>query len=112
MTRSVNPVLTYGVNPMDRETQSEFDGARTAALQLTIGALAKAADVGVETIRYYQRRGLLAQPRQTRGAYRVYGEAELARRKRSDSGVIAGSPSVRYPSAADACRRGASTAAA
>lgn len=79
MTRSVNPVLTYGVNPMDRETQSEFDGARTAALQLTIGALAKAADVGVETIRYYQRRGLLAEPRQTRGAYRVYGEAELAR---------------------------------
>lgn len=46
---------------------------------LTIGALAKAAGVGVETVRYYQRRGLLAEPQQTRGAYRVYGEHELAR---------------------------------
>ncbi|PLX67225.1 MAG: MerR family transcriptional regulator [Azoarcus sp.] len=46
---------------------------------LTIGALAKAAGVGVETVRYYQRRGLLAEPQQKRGAYRVYGERELAR---------------------------------
>ncbi|MCK9258378.1 MAG: MerR family transcriptional regulator [Azoarcus sp.] len=46
---------------------------------LTIGALAKAAGVGVETIRYYQRRGLLAEPTQMRGAYRVYGEHELTR---------------------------------
>lgn len=29
---------------------------------MTIGRLAKAADVGVETIRYYQRRGLLETP--------------------------------------------------
>jgi MerR family mercuric resistance operon transcriptional regulator len=54
---------------MDNETTTEF----------TIGALAKAAEVGVETIRYYQRRGLLAEPRRRRGAYRVYGPAELAR---------------------------------
>lgn len=46
---------------------------------LTIGALAKAAGVGVETIRYYQRRGLLHEPNQLRGAYRVYGAEELAR---------------------------------
>ncbi len=45
----------------------------------TIGTLAKAADVGVETIRYYQRRGLLAEPSRHRGAYRIYGAAELAR---------------------------------
>ena len=29
---------------------------------MTIGALAKAANIGVETIRYYQRRGLVAEP--------------------------------------------------
>ncbi len=29
---------------------------------MTIGALAKAAGMGVETIRYYQRRGLVAEP--------------------------------------------------
>ena len=45
----------------------------------TIGALARAAGVGVETIRYYQRRGLLAEPTLRRGAYRAYGEADLAR---------------------------------
>ncbi|MDH3208956.1 MAG: MerR family DNA-binding transcriptional regulator, partial [Burkholderiaceae bacterium] len=36
---------------------------------MTIGRLAKAAQVGVETIRYYQVRGLLPVPRPT-GAVR------------------------------------------
>lgn len=38
---------------------------------LTIGRLAKAAEVGVETIRYYQARGLLPVPDQM-GSYRQY----------------------------------------
>lgn len=38
---------------------------------LTIGRLANAADVGVETIRYYQERGLLPVPF-AQGAYRRY----------------------------------------
>lgn len=38
---------------------------------LTIGRLARAADVGVETIRYYQQRGLLPVPRSA-GAFRQY----------------------------------------
>ena len=33
------------------------------ASSLTIGGLAKAANVNVETIRYYQRRGLLSEPK-------------------------------------------------
>ncbi len=41
---------------------------------LTIGKLAKAAGVGVETIRYYQQRGLLPVPEST-GAYRHYPAA-------------------------------------
>lgn len=47
--------------------------------QFTIGALAKAAGVGVETIRYYQRRGLLLPPSRHQGAFGVYGEAEAKR---------------------------------
>jgi len=44
--------------------------------QMTIGALARAAGVHVETIRYYQRRGLLsAPPRPARGVRRYGGEA-------------------------------------
>jgi MerR family mercuric resistance operon transcriptional regulator len=38
---------------------------------LTIGRLARAAGVGVETIRYYQQRGLLPVP-PSRGAFRYY----------------------------------------
>lgn len=45
----------------------------------TIGALGKVTGTKVETIRYYERIGLLAKPPRTRGNYRLYGEAELAR---------------------------------
>lgn len=46
---------------------------------LTIGGLAKAAGVHVETIRYYQRRGLLPEPERPAGGIRRYGPADVAR---------------------------------
>ncbi len=39
----------------------------------TIGALAKATGVKIETIRYYERIGLLPVPPRTKGNYRSYG---------------------------------------
>jgi len=45
---------------------------------MTIARLARAGSVGVETIRYYQRRGLLAEPPRA-GAVRRYGAADLRR---------------------------------
>ena len=39
---------------------------------LTIGQLAKEAGVGVETIRFYEREGLLAKPRRSPSGYRQY----------------------------------------
>ncbi len=39
---------------------------------ITIGRLAKAAGVGVETIRFYEREGLLAAPSRTASGYRQY----------------------------------------
>ncbi len=39
---------------------------------LTIGQLARAAGVGVETVRFYERRGLLPAPPRTRSGYRQY----------------------------------------
>ena len=56
----------------------------------TIGALAKAAGVGVETVRYYQRRGLLPEPPRPPGEVRRYGEAELKRLKFIRSAQAAG----------------------
>ncbi|MGK0526408.1 MAG: MerR family mercuric resistance operon transcriptional regulator [Pseudomonadales bacterium] len=46
---------------------------------MTIGVLAKAAGMGVETIRYYQRRGLVAEPEKPYGSIRHYDEQALAR---------------------------------
>lgn len=45
---------------------------------LTIGKLAAAGEVGVETIRFYQRRGLLDQPAREAGIRR-YGSSDLRR---------------------------------
>lgn len=46
---------------------------------LTIGAFAKSAGVNVETIRFYQRKGLLVEPHRPYGGIRRYGEADVAR---------------------------------
>lgn len=46
---------------------------------LTIGALASTAGVGVETVRFYQRRGLLRQPDRAWGRVRRYSGADAAR---------------------------------
>jgi len=50
-----------------------------AADTFAIGALAAAAGVGVETIRFYQRRGLLRQPDRPLGGIRRYGADDVAR---------------------------------
>lgn len=48
---------------------------------ITIGKLAAAAGVGVETIRYYQRRGLIAQPERADlyGGVRRYDQEDVQR---------------------------------
>ena len=48
---------------------------------LTIGALARAAEVGVETIRFYERKGLLPEPPRTLAGYRQYPGDTVARVK-------------------------------
>lgn len=46
---------------------------------LTIGVFARIAGVNVETIRFYQRKGLLPEPERTYGSIRRYGDADVAR---------------------------------
>ncbi len=46
---------------------------------LTIGMLARSAGVNVETVRFYQRRRLMPEPRKPAGSIRRYSEADLAR---------------------------------
>jgi len=46
---------------------------------LTIGRLARAAGVNVETVRYYQRRGLVAEPKRPLNSVRRYSEDSVKR---------------------------------
>lgn len=48
---------------------------------LTIGGLAQAAGVNVETVRFYQRKGLMPQPQSRSAGIRHYTPAELGRLK-------------------------------
>lgn len=62
--------MPYGLRTMVRNQAKNSD---------TIGGLAKAAGVGVETVRYYQRRGLLAEPARPPGEIRRYGDEDVRR---------------------------------
>ncbi len=46
---------------------------------LRIGEVAKQSDVGIETIRYYERQGLLAEPDRRPSGYRQYDGTVVAR---------------------------------
>lgn len=56
---------------------------------LTIGKLAAKGGVGVETVRYYQRRGLLAEPPRDEGIRR-YGDDDVRRLRFIRSAQAAG----------------------
>ncbi|EIM02090.1 heavy metal-responsive transcriptional regulator [Rhodanobacter thiooxydans] len=44
---------------------------------LTIGAVAKRVGVAIDTIRYYEREGLLPEPQRRASGYRSYGESAV-----------------------------------
>ena len=46
-------------------------------MRMTIGTLARQAGVNVETVRYYQRRGLIPEPPRRPRGFRTYDEAAL-----------------------------------
>jgi MerR family mercuric resistance operon transcriptional regulator len=56
----------------------------------TIGGLARAAGVHVETVRYYQRRGLLPEPPRPSGEVRRYSEDDVKRLRFIRSAQAAG----------------------
>ena len=51
----------------------------TRPVTLTIGALSKHTDCNIETIRYYERIGILPPPPRSAGGFRLYGEDHLKR---------------------------------
>ncbi|HTV84258.1 MAG TPA: heavy metal-responsive transcriptional regulator [Dyella sp.] len=51
----------------------------TQTPSLTIGAVAKRAGVAIDTIRYYEREGLLPEPLRRASGYRSYNETAISR---------------------------------
>ena len=51
----------------------------TAHKGMTIGQLAEKGGIGVETVRYYEKEGLLDQPRRPIGSIRTYEREALQR---------------------------------
>ena len=44
----------------------------------TVGQVAKRAGVGIETVRFYERHGLLDEPERKESGYRQYGDGDVA----------------------------------
>jgi MerR family mercuric resistance operon transcriptional regulator len=55
------------------------DNTIARARLLAIGELSRRTGVNIETIRYYERIGLLAMPIRSNGGYRLYGPADVQR---------------------------------
>jgi MerR family transcriptional regulator, mercuric resistance operon regulatory protein len=62
----------YGTYPTSRPRDTMAEGKGFMQSGFTIGRLAKAAGMNVETIRYYQRRGLIEEPKKPLGGHRRY----------------------------------------
>jgi len=46
---------------------------------LTIGQVARRVGIGIETIRFYERKGLIEEPPRKESGYRQYGEGDIER---------------------------------
>jgi MerR family mercuric resistance operon transcriptional regulator len=57
----------------------EHDSKGDSMKPLTIGQVARRAGIGVETVRFYERQGLVEQPARKESGYRQFDEGTIAR---------------------------------
>ena len=69
-------VLTHAYGPV---FSLETLGWRLVMQSVGLGQLGKRAGVGIDTVRYYERNGLLSPSARLPSGYRRYGEVEVAR---------------------------------
>lgn len=55
------------------------EGGPVNTVTMTIGQVARKAGIGVETVRFYEREGLLEEPERRASGYRQYGEEAVRR---------------------------------
>jgi DNA-binding transcriptional MerR regulator len=64
---------------MKPANKSQEQTARERKPLLKIGEVSKRSGVGIETLRFYERLGLLGRPSRTESGYRLYDDATLER---------------------------------
>lgn len=64
---------------MKRTNTASARTAASAGRALKIGEVAKASGIGIETLRFYEKSGLLDSPSRTESGYRIYNEDVLER---------------------------------
>jgi DNA-binding transcriptional MerR regulator len=67
-----------------RDQKIRADAPKSGAAEgaqplLRVGEVSKRSGVGIETLRFYERSGLLDRPARTESGYRLYGEGVLER---------------------------------
>ncbi|MBL8186917.1 MAG: heavy metal-responsive transcriptional regulator [Acidobacteria bacterium] len=65
------------MNQLKRKTFQAAAIASNETVWLKIGEVAKRTGIGVETLRFYERSGLLSRPARTEGGYRLYDSEAL-----------------------------------
>ena len=65
----INPIVTTGSSVIGREIVREF----------TIGEVSRLTQVKVETIRYYEKIGIMPNPPRSSGGYRMYSTPHIER---------------------------------
>jgi MerR family regulatory protein len=78
MRRWMSMLMPYAKTCSGCSFKMFFDMSK-APTELTIGALSEQTGVNVETIRYYEREGLLPSAPRTAGSHRVSDEVHLRR---------------------------------
>lgn len=63
--------------PSKRKTLVHETSSSDSTVWLKIGEVAKRTGIGIETLRFYERSGLLSQPARTEGGYRLYDAEAL-----------------------------------
>lgn len=66
------------MNTTKRASRAPSTGSESGE-SFAIGELARRAGVNIQTVRYYERRGLLDEPRRRESGYRIYDSSVLER---------------------------------
>jgi len=75
----LNPGQRSGQRSGQKPAQNPDKNLHSPGHRLTRGALAKAAGVKAETVRYYENIGLMPPPERSAKGYRLYGQSQQQR---------------------------------